>query len=100
MYEYKIVNIERHKEQKTREVEIKRGKTETQVYMEVEIFEEFLARAEKILNDFARDGWQVININYSLPIQGNKELVGIELHCYSTTDFNSAEFVAVLQRNK
>lgn len=100
MYEYEIVRIARHKEQKTKEVEVKRGKFETQKYTEVETFDEFDARIKKTLNDFGSEGWQVISANYSLPIQGHASWGNSSGAGWSTTDFNSAEFVVVMQRSK
>ena len=103
MFEYKIVQIARLKEEKTKEVISKKGKVETQTYTEVEPLEDFYARSEKTLNDFAKEGWQAINVNYSLPVRGVKEFiysVNTNYIGYSVTDFNSAEFVFVLQRSK
>ena len=101
MYEYKIVQIKRSKEEKTKEVEVRRGKTETQKYIEIEPFADFYARAEKNLNDWATDGWQVITMNYSLPIKTESgTFASSSGETYTSTDFNSAEFVAVLQRSK
>lgn len=100
MYEYKIIQITRYKERKSREIINAKGKIDTQIYIETEPFAGFYARAEKLINDLAGEGWQVINVNYSLPVQGNKELIGMELYYFSATDYNSAEFVFVMQRCK
>ena len=96
MFEYKVVQITRLKEKKTREKLSKKGKIETETYIEIEPFADFFARTEKTLNELASEDWQAINANYSLPIRGvNDYPLG-----YSVTDFDSAEFVVIMQRNK
>ena len=100
MYEYKIVQIVRHKEEKTKEVEVKRGKTEAQKYIEIEPFADFYVRVENTLNVLAAEGWQVLNTNYFLPIKGYSGYAGSSAFGYSITDLDSAEFVVVMQRSK
>ncbi len=99
MFEYKIFQATRKQEKKTKEVMNKKGKIETETYTEIEPLTDFYARIERTLNDFAGNGWQVINSNYSLPIQGNRDcIIGTIWVGHSTTDFDSAEFVFILQR--
>ena len=100
MYEYKIVRIARLKQEKTREIASKKNKVDTQVYTEIETLSDFYARAEKSLNDFARDSWQIINVNYLLPVQSSVQRVFTDYVGSSATDFDSAEFVVVMQRPK
>ena len=96
MCEYKIVRINRRIETKIREIIPKKGKPTKEEYVEAESFEVFYSRAEHLLNDFSKEGWQIVNANYSLPVKGTSDYMSFG---FSTTDFNSAEFVFILQRN-
>ncbi|MCL2234244.1 MAG: hypothetical protein FWC11_00885 [Firmicutes bacterium] len=101
MFEYEVLRFTRERKQFEKEVELKRGKTTTETYVQVELIEDFFERIKQTLNYFGNEGWQVVSTNYAMPIQGNVELsVGNGFASYSETDWNEVEFVATLQRNK
>ena len=100
MYEYEIVKITLIKEERTREVEGRRGKLSCETYTYTETAEEFDARAKQLLNDWAERGWQAISANFSKPISGYHNF-SIFMHQGTVeTLFELPEFVAVLQREK
>ena len=95
MYEYKVLRIERRTEEKTQDETDKKGRVTTKRFVAVETWEEFDKRVERTLNDWAREGWQAINANYSLSI-----ITLLGSHGYPNSDFNSAGFVVLMQRKK
>jgi len=96
MFEYKILQVERAEIPK--DVVDKKGRILRTIALET--IKEFCVRVEKVLNFWAQDGWQVINTNYSLPIQSEGQQFFTGLISITATDFNKAEFVFVLQREK
>jgi len=99
MKEYNIVRISRRKEEKTREIEGRRGKTHTERYIEVETIEDFDIRVKVTLNELGKQGWQVINASYSLPIKDQIKLANMTWIGTSTSDAEAMEFVFVLERS-
>ena len=95
MYEYKFLHLNKQEVEKTEETVNKRGKVKKETFTDYETMGDFLLRVERTTNDLAKNGWEIISINYSVPIEGEKGPGGAG---YTTSDHDSAEFVIALQR--
>lgn len=97
MFECDIVKFVRKQEKKEREVLDKKNRATIETYTNIETFDDFYARVKNSLNDnYLSKGWEIINTTYTLPLQGERFYDA----GWSVNDFDSAEFLFVLQREK
>ena len=88
IYECKVIRLVRLLESKN--IENKKGKI-IQIH-EREEYDAFISRVETTINQYSSEGWCIITSNYNVPIS--------EGGSGGYSNYNSAEFVFVLQRQK